>query len=70
MLAALPFLEEGVVRLAQALDVDHLVVVHTHGGQGVGHLLLTEAPHKMSGPAKKEKTHQGGNSDSDVCVCV
>ena len=70
VLAALPFLEEGVVRLAQALDVDHLVVVHTHGGQGVGHLLLSEATHKMSGPAKKEKTHKGGNSDSYVCVCV
>ena len=70
MLAALPFLEEGVVRLAQALDVDHLIIVHAHGGQGVGHLLLSEATHKMSGWVKKEENREGGNSDSYVCVCV
>ena len=69
MLAALPFLEEGVVGLAQALDVDHLIIVHAHGGQGVGHLLLSEATHKMSGRAKKEENCEGGNSDSYACVC-
>ena len=76
MLTALAFLEEGVVGLAQPLDVDHLVVVHAHGGQGIGHLLLSEATHKMSGQAGKEDSSEGGDSHScvsvsvSVCVCV
>lgn len=34
-----PLVEEPVVRGLQVLDLD-LVVVHPHGGQGTGHLLL------------------------------
>lgn len=34
-----PLVEEPVVRGLQVLDL-HLVIVHPHGGQGTGHLLL------------------------------
>lgn len=34
-----PLVEEPVVRGLQVFDL-HLVIVHPHGGQGTGHLLL------------------------------
>lgn len=48
--ALLAALDESVVGLVDVLDVDDLVIVHSHGGQSVGHLLLRQA-------SKQPNTH-------------